>query len=160
MAQAQTQRPEYIDLLDAVRVGEAGAGVYLKAWADKTNNQALRHCLNLVSERETSHRDIFERRIRELGYDVEQTEDPNLIERLEVLGSDAPDAEKIQWFKDALGRQSKPTVRDRFEAAIEDEGVDPLTRSLLRWFADEESDSGSLMEQAYSQAHSKVDGGS
>jgi hypothetical protein len=112
--------------------------------------------LNLVSERETSHRDIFERRIRELGYDVEQTEDPNLIERLEVLGSDAPDAEKIQWFKDALGRQSKPTVRDRFEAAIEDEGVDPLTRSLLRWFADEESDSGSLMEQAYS----KVDGGS
>ena len=151
MAQAKTETPEYIDLLNTISVLEAGAGVYLKAWADKTSSPALQHCLNLVAERETSHGDIFERRIRELGHSVAQKKDPNLSERLEILGSDAPDAEKIQWFKDVLGRQTKPTIRDRFEAAIEDETVDPMTRSLLRWFADEESDSGSLMEQAYSQ---------
>ena len=147
----QAKKPEYIDLLNTIRVLEAGAGVYLKAWADKTSTPALQHCLNLVTEREISHGDIFERRIRELGYDVEQQADPNLAERLDFLGSERPDAEKIQWLNDAFGQQTKPTLRERYEAAMEDEAVDPMTRSLLRWFADEESDSGSLMEKAYAQ---------
>jgi hypothetical protein len=30
-----------------------------------------------------------------------------------------------------------------------DESVDPLTRSLLRWFSDVEADSGALLRQAY-----------
>ena len=34
---------------------------------------------------------------------------------------------------------------------MEDEAVDPLTRSLLRWFADVEADSRGLMAEAYAK---------
>ena len=60
-------KPEYIDLLNDIRLQEHRAGVFLKAWADKTEHPGLKGCLSLVAERETSHGDIFDRRIRELG---------------------------------------------------------------------------------------------
>ena len=58
-------KPEYLDLLNDIRLQEHRAGVYLKAWADKTGHPGLKACLSLVAERETSHGDIFDRRIRE-----------------------------------------------------------------------------------------------
>ena len=149
MAQAKSSKPEYIELLNLIQLQEKGAGVYLKAWADNTSDPGLKHCLNFVAAREVSHGDIFERRLKELGYEVEGTEAQNFAERMSVLGSDMTDAEKIQCIRDAVAQQEKPTVRDRFEAAAEDEAVDPLTRSLLRWFADVESDSGALMQETY-----------
>ena len=60
-------QPEYLDLLNDIRLQEHRAGVYLKAWADKTGHPGLKACLSVVAERETSHGDIFDRRIRELG---------------------------------------------------------------------------------------------
>ena len=36
-------------------------------------------------------------------------------------------------------------MRDRSEAAIADETVDRLTRSLLRWFAEVDADSGARL---------------
>ncbi len=144
-----TERPEYIDLLNVIQLQETGAGIYLKAWANKTSDPDLKNCINFVAEREVSHGDIFKRRLRELGYEVEGTEDPNFAERLRVLGSDMSDAEKIQCIRDAVAQQPKPTVRDRYVAAAEDESVDPLTRGLLRWFADVEADSGAFMQETY-----------
>jgi len=148
------QKPEYVDLLNTIRLQEFGAGVFLKVWADKTSHPALKHCLSFVAARETSHGEIFERRIKELGYQAEGTEDPDFAERMNILGSDKSDADKIQWIKASFQQQVQPTVRDRYEAAMDDEAVDQLTRSLIRWFADVEADSRGLMADAYAQVES------
>ncbi len=60
-----------------------------------------------------------------------------------------PFIEKIRWGKAEQEKRQGPTIRERYEAAIADEAVDPLTRSLLRWFSDVEADSGSLLRQVY-----------
>ncbi len=145
------EKPGYIELLNTIQLQEAGAGIYLKAWAEKTSDPNLKNCISFVAEREVSHGDIFKRRLKELGYEVEGTEDPNFAERFRVLGSDMSDAEKIQCIRDAVAQQPKPTVRDRYVAAAEDENVDSLTRGLLRWFADVEADSGAFMQETYSK---------
>ena len=142
-------KPEYVEMLNTIRLQELGAGIYLQAWADKTSHSGLKHCLSFVAEREISHGEIMERRIRELGYQPEGTEDANFKERMEILGSDMTDAEKIQCIKDAAQKQPKPTVRERYVAAAHDPKVDQLTRSLLSWFADVEADSGAMMAETY-----------
>ena len=61
------------------------------------------------------------------------------------------DAEKIAWLKETRLRQATPGVRERYEAATDDEAVDPLTRSLLRWFTDVENDSVVRMGAVYAE---------
>ena len=150
-----TSKPQYIDLLNDIRLQESRAGVYLEAWANKTTNKALKECLSFVAAREYSHGDIFERRVKELGSEPEEIEDPEFDEKVRVVTSEISDAEKIAWLKEARLRQPSPTVRERYEAATDDESVDPLTRSLLRWFADVEADSRDLMADAYARVDAK-----
>ena len=151
MVEDGVRRPAYIQLLNDICNQETGAGVFLNAWWDKSQDPRLKGCLNFVADRETSHGDIFRRRIRELGFAVVEKDDPAFAERLRVLGSDVPDTEKIRYLNEAGQSQPKPTVRDRYEAAMDDESVDPLTRSLLRWFADVEADSRDLMAREYAR---------
>ncbi len=144
-------KPEYIDLLNDIRLQERRAGIYLKAWAERTEHPGLKACLSLVAERETSHGDIFDRRIRELGGVPEDKDDALFEERLRVAGSDMTDAEKIAWMREAQARVTLPTVRQRYEAAAEDESVDHLTRSLIRWFTEVEDDSVVSMRAVYAE---------
>ena len=144
-------KPEYVDLLNDIRLQENRAGVYLEAWANKTANKDLKECLSFVAAREYSHGDIFDRRVRELGFATEEIEDPEFDEKVRVVSSEISDADKIAWLKESRLRQPTPGVRERYEAAMEDESVDPLTRSLLRWFTDVENDSVVRMGAVYSQ---------
>ena len=144
-------KPEYIDLLNDIRLQEARAGVYLEAWANTTSNNDLKECLSFVAAREYSHGDIFERRVKELGFPNIEIADPEFDEKVRVVSSDISDAEKIAWLKEARLRQASPGVRERYEAAMEDETVDPLTRSLLRWFTDVENDSVVQMTKVYTE---------
>ena len=146
-----TSKPEYVDLLNDIRLQENRAGVYLEAGANKTGNQDLKECLSFVAAREYSHGDIFDRRVKELGFTTEEVEDPEFDEKVRVVTSDISDAEKIAWLKESRLRQPTPSVRERYEAAMEDESVDPLTRSLLRWFTDVENDSVVQMGAVYAQ---------
>ena len=146
-----TSKPQYIDLLNDIRLQENRAGVYLEAWANKTANKDLKECLSFVAAREYSHGDIFERRVKELGFANQEVEDPEFDEKVRVVQSDISDAEKIAWLKEARLRQPAPSVRERYEAAMEDDSVDELTRSLLRWFTDVENDSVVRMGEVYSQ---------
>ena len=146
-----TEKPEYINLLNDIRLQEHRAGVYLEAWAQKTANAKLKNCLSFVAAREYSHGDIFDRRIRELGFETESIEDPDFEEKVRVVTSEISDAEKITWLKEARLRQPTPSVRDRYEAATNDESVDLLTRSLLRWFTDVENDSVVYMGEVYGE---------
>ena len=146
-----TSKPEYVSLLNDIRLQENRAGVYLEAWANKTDNKDLKECLSFVAAREYSHGDIFDRRVKELGFQPEEISDPDFDEKVRVVKSDISDAEKIAWLKEARLRQATPGVRDRYEAATVDESVDPLTRSLLRWFTDVENDSVVRMGAVYAE---------
>lgn len=155
MTDKKTALP-YLDLLNTIASGERRAGVYLQAWADTTSDPELRACLSMVANRETSHYHIFKRRIEELGYSWTETQDPDFAERLKVSSSAMPDAEKIRWSKAKQAQRRGPTIRDRYEAAIADETVDPLTRSLLRWFADVEADSGARLRAIYDRIEAQA----
>jgi len=146
-----TSKPEYVSLLNDIRLQENRAGVYLEAWAKKTDNKDLKECLSFVAAREYSHGDIFDRRVKELGFQTEEISDPDFDEKVRVVKSDISDAEKIAWLKETRLRQATPGVRERYEAATDDEAVDPLTRSLLRWFTDVENDSVVRMGAAYAE---------
>jgi len=147
-----TSKPEYIDLLNDIRLQEHRAGVYLEAWANKTENKDLKECLSFVAAREYSHGDIFDRRVKELGFETQEIEDPDFEKKVRVVTSDISDAEKIAWLKEARLRMPTPGVRQRYEAATVDEAVDPLTRSLLRWFTDVEDDSVVRMGEVYAES--------
>jgi hypothetical protein len=149
MATHKTTELHYLELLNTIASGERRAGVFLQAWADTTLDPELSVCLSMVANRETSHYHIFKRRIAELGYPWTENQDPDFAERLKVSGSAMPDVEKIRWGKAKQAQRQGPTIRDRYEAAIADETVDPLTRSLLRWFADVEADSGARLRAIY-----------
>jgi hypothetical protein len=110
----------------------------------------------MVANRETSHYHVFKRRIAELGYSWTDTPAPDFAARLQVSGSAIPDVEKIRWGKAKQGQRRGPTIRDRYEAAIADETVDPLTRSLLRWFAEVEADSGARLCAIYDRIETRV----
>ena len=149
--------PHYLELLNNIASGERRAGVFLQAWADTTPDPELQACLSMVANRETSHYHIFKRRIEELGYAWTDNQDPDFEERLKVSGSALSDAEKIRWGKDRQAQRRGPTIRDRYDAAIADETVDPLTRSLLRWFSDVEADSGARLRAIYDRIESQVE---
>ncbi len=146
-----TSKPEYVSLLNDIRLQENRAGVYLEAWANKTDNKDLKECLSFVAAREYSHGDIFDRRVKELGFQTEEISDPDFDEKVRVVKSDISDAEKIAWLNETRLRQATPGVRERYEAATDDEAVDPLTRSLLRWFTDVENDSVVRMGAVYAE---------
>jgi hypothetical protein len=139
----------YLGLLNDIASGERRAGIHLAAWAGKTQDPGLKSCLSLVAARETSHYQIFERRISELGHSWAENDAPEFAERLRVSSSDMPDIDKKLWGKAQQAQRKGPPIRERYEAAIADDTVDPLTRSLLRWFSDVEADSGLLLRQAY-----------
>jgi|TARA_B100000809_G_scaffold251995_1_gene286155 rubrerythrin len=146
-----TSKPEYVDLLNDIRLQENRAGVYLEAWANKTDNKDLKECLSFVAAREYSHGDIFDRRVKELGFAAVEIEDHEFEEKVRVVSSDISDAEKIAWLKESRSRMATPSVRERYEAATVDESVDELTRSLLRWFTDVENDSVVSMNKVYAE---------
>ena len=146
----------YLELLNNIASGERRAGGVLQAWADTTPDPELRACLSMVANRETSHYHIFKRRIEELGYPWTDNQDPDFDERLQVSDSEMPDAEKIRWGKARQAQRQGPTIRDRYEAALADETVDPLTRSLLRWFADVEADSGARLRAIYDRIEAQA----
>jgi rubrerythrin len=149
MTTPQTTAPPYLELLNTIASGERRAGVFLQAWADTTPDPELRACLSMVANRETSHYQIFKRRLEELGATWTETPDPDFEARLQVNGSSMPDAEKIRWAKARQAQRQGPTIRERYEAAMADETVDPLTRALLRWFAEVEADSGARLRALY-----------
>ena len=140
------EKPSFLGLLNSISLAESRAGVYLNAWADVTPDDGLRECLRFVAARETSHGEVFCRRIGELGFSLMQKPDPQSAKSLAKYASpDISDVEKI-------GPKREPSGPDFFadiEKQMDDGIFDPLTCSLLRWYIDEERDSGRILESAY-----------
>src|SRR5579864_1875583 len=104
---AQT-KPRYLGLLNAISLGETHAGVYLRAWADATSDDDLACTLRLVAARETSHGEVFCRRLSELGYDLRPKVDSGAAERIARYANP-----KISDL-DKIGRSRNEVDKDPF----------------------------------------------
>ena len=149
---AQT-KPRYLGLLNAISLAETQAGIYLRAWADATTDEVLAGTLRLVAARETSHGEVFCRRLCELGYDLRQKVEPGAAERIARYANP-----KISDL-DKIGRARSDLDKDPFaeiEQKMKEGFYDPMTCNLLGWYICEERDSAKRLRQAYSRVRAKA----
>jgi hypothetical protein len=145
MEAATVQKPKYLGHLNAISNAESAAGVYLTAWADVTPDPDLACTLRLVAARETSHGDVFCRRIAELGFSLRRKVDPKGYEILSKLAN--PNISDCEKIGDREDRDTDPfgDIRRR----IAEGEFDPMTANLLTWYIAEEIDSGRRLREAY-----------
>ena len=143
--EAAIQKPRYLGLLNAISNAESAAGVYLTAWADVTPDPDLACTLRLVAARESSHGDVFCRRIAELGFELRRKTDPKGYEILARLAN--PNISDLEKIGDREERDTDPfgEVRRR----IAEGEFDPMTANLMTWYIAEEIDSGRRLREAY-----------
>lgn len=152
--QVTAEKPKYLGLLNAISLGESEAGVYLEAWANATSDEDLACTLRLVAARETSHGDVFCRRIAELGYELRHKPDPKAAARLaKYANPKISDLEKIGPDRD----EDEPFAE--IKAAMDAGAYDPMTCNLLGWYIAEEADSGRRLRAVYDCVREKGHGG-
>ncbi|HEY0648521.1 hypothetical protein [Phenylobacterium sp.] len=152
MEAATVQKPKYLGLLNAISNAESAAGVYLTAWADVTPDPDLACTLRLVAARETSHGDVFCRRIAELGFSLRRKVDPKGYEILSKLAN--PNISDLEKIGDREDRDTDPfgDIRRR----IAEGEFDPMTANLLTWYIAEEIDSGRRLRETYACVREKA----
>jgi hypothetical protein len=67
------EREAIIAFIDRARVGEANAGIAFNNWANLCKTDCIRSGLRMISERESYHGRMFERRLRDLGAECRAT---------------------------------------------------------------------------------------
>ena len=144
-----SDKPSYLGLLNAISVAECRAHAYLSAWIATTDNPEVRSVLSTVAAREGEHGMSFAKRINELGFELQPTDDPGFDERMEIATSARTDLEKL----DALGvlkfaSGDEPDVFDNF---FRDHSIDIRTGELLGRYIAEERDSARLLRSCYEQ---------
>jgi hypothetical protein len=149
----QAEKPAYLGLLNAISLGESNAGKYLVAWADVTPDEDLACTLRLVAARESSHGDVFCRRIAELGYSLEPKKDPTAGERLaRYADPNITDLEKI-------GPEREPVdFFGEIKQKMADGAYDEMTCNLLHWYIAEEEDSLKRLNAAYGRIRDQASG--
>jgi hypothetical protein len=150
-----SNKPLYLGLLNAISLAETNAGVYLRAWADATQDDELACTLRLVAARETSHGQLFCRMLGELGYELRQKPDPGGAERIAKYANP-----KISDL-DKIGRARTDLDSDPFgeiEKRIADGFYDPVTANMLCWYICEERDSAKRLRAAYDCVRAKANG--
>lgn len=68
-----SERDAIVSFIDKVRVGESNAGVAFDNWAKVCTTDCIRSGLRMISERESYHGRVFERRMRDLGAECRAT---------------------------------------------------------------------------------------
>jgi rubrerythrin len=143
-------KPDYLELLNAISLGESAAGVYLEAWANATSDCELSDALRFVAAREASHGEIFCGRIGELGFELEQKHDPEAAARLaRYANPKISDAEKV-----GPDRIDNTAVTKFFEETLQkvaDGAYDPMTANLMEWYINEEKDSVKRLRGVYAR---------
>ena len=149
-----TTKPSYLGLLNAISLAETNAGVYLRAWADATPDEDLAATLRLVAARETSHGDLFCRRLCELGYELRHKPDPKASERLaRYANPKISDCEKVGEEREEAGDPFR-----EINEQLADGAFDPMTANMLTWYIGEERDSAKRLRTAYARVRAKANG--
>ena len=153
MKTSMTSKPPYLGLLNAISLAETNAGVYLRAWADATQDDDLACTLRLVAARETSHGQLFCRMLCELGYELRQKPDPDGAERIaRYANPKISDLEKIDRARTNLASDPFGEI----EKKIGEGFYDPVTANMLGWYICEERDSGRRLREAYDCVRTKA----
>lgn len=153
MKTSMTNKPAYLGLLNAISLAETNAGVYLRAWADATQDDELACTLRLVAARETSHGQLFCRMLGELGYELRQKPDPDGAERIaRYANPKISDLEKIGKARTTL--EADPFAE--IEKKIGEGFYDPVTANMLGWYICEERDSAKRLREAYDCVRAKA----
>jgi hypothetical protein len=154
-AATTTTKPAYLGLLNAISLAESNAGVYLRAWADATPDDDLAATLRLVAARETSHGDLFCRRLCELGYELRHKPDPKAAERLaRYANPKISDCEKVGEEREETGDPFR-----EINEQLADGAFDPMTANMLTWYIGEERDSAKRLRVAYAKVRARAEEG-
>lgn len=157
-ATQMAEKPAYLGLLNAISLAETNAGVYLQAWANATDDEELAETLRFVAARETSHGEVFCRRIAELGFELQHKTDPEAAANLVKLANPKiPDCEKI-----GPERPANNQITDFFtetEQKVAAGEYDAMTANLLTWYIAEERDSGKRLKRAYDRVRARMNMG-
>ena len=148
-----TSKPAYLGLLNAISLAESEAGVYLEAWANATDDEELASCLRFVAARESSHGELFCRRLSELGFELRQKVDPKAAARLaRYANPKISDCEKVGPEREEGGAEPFGDIRK----AIADGVYDEMTCNMLQWYINEEIDSGRRLNTVYAKVREKA----
>jgi ferritin len=145
-------KPSYLGLLNAISLAESEAGVYLEAWANATDDAELADTLKLVAARETSHGELFCRRLCELGYELRPKADAKSAARLaRYANPKISDCEKVGPERAETG-DTFADIRANIAAGV----YDTMTCNMLQWYINEEVDSGGRLRDAYAKVRAKA----
>jgi rubrerythrin len=134
-------KPSYLGLLNGVSCAETRAHCYLTAWAEVTTDPDVRAVLLTVAAREGEHGMAFAKRINELGFELQPTDDPGFESRMALAASrEKTDLEKLEavGLLDYCPAEGEPDIFDNF---FRDHSIDIKTGELLGRYIAEERDS-------------------
>jgi rubrerythrin len=152
-----TEKPSYLGMLNAVANAETRAHCYLTAWAEVTTDPDVRAVLVTVAAREGEHGMAFAKRINELGFELQPTDDPGFEDRMKVVQSrDKTDLEKLEavGLLDFCPPEGEPDVFDNF---FRDHSIDIQTGELLGRYIAEERDTLRLVAGCASILRSRAE---
>ena len=152
-APASAKKPTYLGLLNAISLAETEAGIYLRAWADATQDEELACTLRLVAARETSHGQLFCRMLNELGYELRPKPNAEAAARVARYGN--PKISDLDKIGSARGEVERDPFAD-IERRMKDGEFDPVTCNMLSWYICEERDSGAKLREAYAKVRAKA----
>jgi rubrerythrin len=145
-------KPTFISSLNAIANGERGGHQLFRSWSDATKDKTLKKTLDIVAVREMEHSWAFEKRLNELGFDLQPAESSAALKKLQrMMKSKSNDVEKFAAF----GIGAKPAAGagddqpDGLLQLLADKSIDPQTGELIGRFICEERDSGKLLTGAY-----------
>jgi len=148
------EKPTYLKLLNGISCAETRAFQYLSAWAEVTTDPDVRAVLHTVAAREGEHGMAFAKRLNELGFELQTTDDPKFAERMEIAGSDRSDLEKAELLG-VLDFATAPDVPDVFDSFFRDHTIDIQTGQLLGRYIAEERDTIRLLQGCRAQLAGK-----
>jgi hypothetical protein len=132
---APAKQLNYIEQLNLIANAECTAGRNFAVWADVTPDPQLAATLRLVAARETSHAEVFRRRIVELGHEPCCEPYAEILGQLKVFAdpkiSDAEKLAPLVGGSDPFGAITRDIAEGRY---------DPLTVNLFNWYIAEERD--------------------
>ena len=143
-----SEKPSYLGLLNGISLAESRGHCWLNAWIEKTPNPEVRKVLQTITAREGEHGLAFAKRINELGFELEQKDDPKFEEQMAIASAGCSDIEKFE----ALGLTDvNEGILTYFDTVFSDHSIDIRTGELLGRYIAEEHDTGRLFKSCYQQ---------
>jgi hypothetical protein len=151
-----SEKPSYVGLLNLISVGESNAECYLDAWANVTPHPGVRQVISTVALREGEHGKAFAKRLCELGYTVEPTDNPQTAEKMAIAASTTlTDKEKFEQLNLCT---ENAAANEFFSNVFKDTEIDIQTGGLLGRYIAEERDSGRMLRGCYAELCAESDG--